>query len=116
MDGERSRRRPLTYGVVYSADDGDTWLDVAIDLEETRAEIPAEFLALGTEHVVRVMATDGVDSVEAERVLGPRAPPGPRTLPGGSEDAGGEASAPAPGAGAVLVAIVIVAVALVRRR
>lgn len=110
----------LTYGVVYSPDDGGTWYDVDFDLDATSIDVPAEFLALGSKHVVRVMATDGVNSVEVERPLGPRAPPtatGPGAIP--TEDpteAPGEGEAGAPGPAIALVLAAVGAAWVIRRR
>lgn len=111
----------LTYGVAFSADDGATWYDVDFDLNVTEVEVPASFIAAGSAYIVRVMATDGVNSVEVERALGSRPPAVSPTSPTGgaspSPDERDDAPAPSPGLGAVgIVLALALAVALARRR
>lgn len=96
----------LTYGLLYSADGGATWLDVLTDLRDPRAEVPREMLGLSDSALLRVVATDGVNSAEATLQLG-AASAAPDV-----EGEGGRGT-PGPSLGAVLVALA--GLALTRR-
>lgn len=113
----------LTYGVAFSPDEGETWYDVDFDINTTEILVPPEFLALGSAPVVRVMATDGVNSAEVDRPLGPRVPtptPPPTgaapTPPAGTEGQEPASGTPGPGALAAIASLGGAALVLARRK
>jgi hypothetical protein len=52
----------LTYSVMYSPDDGITWLPAATALSATNYELPTDLLPAGASYRVKVTATDGVNT------------------------------------------------------
>jgi hypothetical protein len=54
----------LTFSLALSADGGETWMPIGIDLEGNRYSVDTSALMEGTSFVVRVRATDGVNTTE----------------------------------------------------
>ncbi|MEX1195621.1 MAG: hypothetical protein WD904_11220 [Dehalococcoidia bacterium] len=52
---------PLQYAVMYSPDDGDTWLPIEVDTTETEFTFDTSVLE-GNEVLVRVLASDGLNT------------------------------------------------------
>jgi len=57
---------PLTFTLLYSADGGETWLTLATDIEDMSYEVDTSLLAGSEEALVRVMASDGVNTTSDE--------------------------------------------------
>ena len=55
---------PLTYTIAYSEDNGETWIPLAIDLNETNYLWDTSRLKTGTNYLIKVIATDGVNTGE----------------------------------------------------
>ena len=55
---------PLSYAVLYSNDDGTSWLPLAIDYKETSYVWNVTSLPLGSNYLVKIIATDGVNTGE----------------------------------------------------
>jgi hypothetical protein len=55
---------PLTYAVLYSDDNGTSWLPLAIDYKETSYVWNVTGLPRGSNHLVKIIATDGVNTGE----------------------------------------------------
>jgi len=53
---------PLTYRVEYSSDNGLSWFTYAQAITETTIALPQDVLQAGTSALVRISATDGVNS------------------------------------------------------
>jgi hypothetical protein len=53
----------LLYTVVYSPNGGETWLDVVFEQTETAIDVPVD--ERGSQHLVKVIVTDGTRSREA---------------------------------------------------
>ena len=66
---------PLLTSVLYSADRGVTWTDQAF--EQTITELEVKLDQKTSEHLVKVVATDGTRSAEAIIRLLVQAPPPP---------------------------------------
>jgi hypothetical protein len=52
----------LTYAVQYSPDAGKTWYPLAVDVQEPRLAVDTTALAPGREVLLRVLATDGLNT------------------------------------------------------
>ena len=52
----------LTYSLLYSADDGDTWQTIAKNINESQLTINVNELPGSTKSLFRVIATDGVNT------------------------------------------------------
>jgi hypothetical protein len=52
---------PLTYLLAYSRDGGDTWIPITLDLTEKSYVWDTSRLETGTNYLVKVIATDGVN-------------------------------------------------------
>jgi hypothetical protein len=63
-DGDR-----LVYTVFYSADRGETWMDVAFETAETSVLVPIDLEAPADAHRILVRVTDGGRSADAVRTL-----------------------------------------------
>jgi hypothetical protein len=63
---------PLVYTVLYSANGGETWMDVAFETSETSALVPIDLEAPADAHRILVRATDGGRSSDAVQFLHPR--------------------------------------------
>ena len=59
LDGD-----PLTYMVAYSQDGGKTWIPIAFDINQTYYVWDTSKLKGGTNYLVKVIATDGVNTGE----------------------------------------------------
>ena len=57
---------PLTFTLLYSADGGETWLTLATDIKGMSYEVDTSLLAGSEEALVRVMASDGVNTTSDE--------------------------------------------------
>jgi hypothetical protein len=53
---------PLTYTVLYSCDGGQSWVPVAVDVTETSFDLDTTQIAGSTNALIRVLATDGVNT------------------------------------------------------
>ncbi len=69
---------PLSYALLFSADGGETWLTLATGIKETSYNVDARMLAGSERALVRVLASDGVntasDQSDATFTLLDRAP------------------------------------------
>jgi|GEM_PF-1884496 len=52
----------LTYAVLYSSDDGESWRTLDVGLKTSSYQVSAADLAAGTGNRIKVMATDGVNT------------------------------------------------------
>ncbi|HMP90793.1 MAG TPA: hypothetical protein PJ991_11365 [Kiritimatiellia bacterium] len=57
---------PLTYALFYSHDGGQSWLAVAVDLEDETYDVPRDALSGSTNARMRVTASDGFWTTSAE--------------------------------------------------
>ncbi len=105
----------LTFTVVASPDDGQSWYDIAVDLTDTALTVDQAFLAGQGDKLLRVTASDGVwSAVDEVRLDGPE-PPSDRE---GGEGGDGPVPEPSgtPGLGAGIVVLALGALALAGRR
>ena len=58
--------QPLAYGVFYSADGGQSWLPMALDLSDSQYALDPSRIAGGTNVMFRVIASDGLGSASAD--------------------------------------------------
>jgi len=63
--GEHPQGRPLRYLLSYSADDGQTWRPLSLPVAETEHEVDFARLPGGARCVLRVLASDGVNTTAA---------------------------------------------------
>jgi sugar lactone lactonase YvrE len=56
----------LAYTVEYSADDGTSWKPLALDLPGQSLAIDSSFLAASTQGLIRVIASDGINTAIAQ--------------------------------------------------
>jgi hypothetical protein len=61
----------LLYTVLYSSDEGETWMDVAVEIAETSVMAPVDPEAPRDAHRVLVRATDGGRSSDVVRAIQP---------------------------------------------
>lgn len=54
----------LTYSILYSNDNGSTWIPLAIDLPETNYNWNTAGFRGGSENLIKIIATDGINSGE----------------------------------------------------
>ena len=54
--------KPLTYAVLYSADGGQSWLPIALDIRTNQHTFDSSQIDGGKNMMFRVMASDGLDS------------------------------------------------------
>ena len=64
-DGRDSDGDNLSYNVGYSADGVSTWVPLAVNLNQTSYEWDTSFLESGNNYLVKIIATDGVNTGEA---------------------------------------------------
>jgi hypothetical protein len=69
--GEDADGDALLYTLLYSADGGETWMDVAFETAETSALVPIDPEAHADAHRILVRATDGGRSADAVQSLHP---------------------------------------------
>ncbi|OGO16857.1 MAG: hypothetical protein A2Z14_07775 [Chloroflexi bacterium RBG_16_48_8] len=55
---------PLLFSLALSRDGGETWIPLSIDLEDTQYEIKTNGLQTGENYLIKVFATDGVNTGE----------------------------------------------------
>src|SRR5439155_2050253 len=65
-NGASAAGKPLTYGVLYSADGGSSWLPVVLDIKATQYTFNTNQIDGGRNVKFRVMASDGLNSTSVD--------------------------------------------------
>lgn len=102
----------MTYSVYASADEGRTWRTIVASTNATSAWMDSGFFPGGT-HLIRVVASDGLQSGEATLTHSVPVPIVAATPSSATSEGGGS---PTPAASAALVLVAVLAVAVARRR
>jgi hypothetical protein len=75
--GSDSGGETLVYMVQYSADNGATWKTLAVDWPDQSLEVDSSYLSATTQGLIRVVATDGINTTTAQSAATFTIPPHP---------------------------------------